>query len=162
MIEPAPCAWSAVTVVGCGYVGRRVARYWRGRGIRVAGVVCSAESAARLRRDDIEPIVADLDIRSESRSWPGAASLLYYFAAPPQTGRADTRLPRFLDNLDSTTGMRLVLISTTGVYGDCAGRWIDEKEPPRPATDRARRRLDAERSAQRWGRRNGVPVVVLR
>jgi nucleoside-diphosphate-sugar epimerase len=71
-------------------------------------------------------------------------------------------LRRFLDALDGNTNMRLVLISTTGVYGDCAGRWIDESEPPRPATDRTRRRLDAECSAQCWGCRTGVPVIVLR
>lgn len=154
--------WSAVTIVGCGYVGRRVAQRWQDRGVGVTGLVCSAESAARLRHDGIEPMIADLDVDSVSRSWPVAASLLYYFVPPPRTGTVDTRLPRFLDTLNGNTDMRLVLISTTGVYGDCAGRWIDETEPPRPATDRARRRLDAERSAQRWGRRNGVPVVVLR
>ena len=40
---------------------------------------------------------------------------------------------------------RVVYLSTTGVYGDRQGRFTDEATPPRPLTDRARRRVDAER-----------------
>ncbi len=57
---------------------------------------------------------------------------------------------------------RLVYISTTGVYGDCGGEWIDESRPCMPATDRARRRVDAERVLAAWGRRRGVTVSILR
>ncbi len=57
---------------------------------------------------------------------------------------------------------RLVLISTTGVYGGCGGQWIDEQRPPNPQTDRARRRLAAERALQAWGEEVGVPIMILR
>jgi len=54
-----------------------------------------------------------------------------------------------------------VYISTTGVYGDCAGELVDETRRLRPTTTRARRRLDAERRLRLFGRR-GVVVSILR
>ena len=57
---------------------------------------------------------------------------------------------------------RFVYISTSGVYGDCAGERVDETRPPRPQTDRAVRRLDAERALSEWGARNRFEVVILR
>jgi nucleoside-diphosphate-sugar epimerase len=56
----------------------------------------------------------------------------------------------------------LVYISTTGVYGDCAGALIDETRALHPQTGRARRRVDAERHLREWGRRSGVRISVLR
>lgn len=57
---------------------------------------------------------------------------------------------------------RLVYISTSGVYGDCAGARIDETRCPRPETARARRRVDAERVLRTFGRRTGTRIVILR
>jgi nucleoside-diphosphate-sugar epimerase len=56
----------------------------------------------------------------------------------------------------------VVYISTTGVYGDCGGAWVDETWPARPAVDRARRRWDAEQTLSRWSRHTGCELVVLR
>lgn len=57
---------------------------------------------------------------------------------------------------------RLAYISTSGVYGDCAGDWVPETRPVRPRSARAVRRLDAERRLRRWGQSNGIRVPVLR
>jgi len=57
---------------------------------------------------------------------------------------------------------RFVYLSTSGVYGDCGGEWVDETRAPNPQTGRARRRLDAERSLGQWGERNQVETVILR
>jgi nucleoside-diphosphate-sugar epimerase len=57
---------------------------------------------------------------------------------------------------------RLVYASTTGVYGDCGGARFDETRTVAPASDRARRRVDAERRVRRFGRDSGVAVTVLR
>ncbi|MDQ2929163.1 MAG: SDR family NAD(P)-dependent oxidoreductase, partial [Pseudomonadota bacterium] len=48
------------------------------------------------------------------------------------------------------------------VYGDAAGAWIDETHALRPATDRARRRVDAEQRLRWFGRLSGVAVTLLR
>ena len=57
---------------------------------------------------------------------------------------------------------RLVYLSTSGVYGDCAGEWVEETRAPKPQTERARRRLDAERALGEWGESNNVEIVILR
>ncbi|HMY79668.1 MAG TPA: SDR family NAD(P)-dependent oxidoreductase, partial [Thauera aminoaromatica] len=56
----------------------------------------------------------------------------------------------------------VVYISTTGVYGDCAGVRVDETRPCRAQTARGRRRVDAERRLRAFGRRNRVRVALLR
>ena len=56
----------------------------------------------------------------------------------------------------------MIYISTSGVYGDCAGERVDETRPARPVTPRAQRRVDAERQLRRFGRRPGVRVSILR
>ncbi len=57
---------------------------------------------------------------------------------------------------------RLVYMSTTGVYGDCEGAWVDETRPPCPSVDRARRRWDAEQTLRGWSIRSGSELVILR
>src|SRR3546814_7485882 len=53
-------------------------------------------------------------------------------------------------------------LSTTGVYGDRGGAWVDERSEPGPGSPRARRRLDAERGWQEMGRTHRIPVHVFR
>lgn len=53
-------------------------------------------------------------------------------------------------------------LSTTGVYGDHAGGWVDETTPEAPATERGRRRLAAEQAWGSWGRAANVPVAIFR
>jgi len=62
----------------------------------------------------------------------------------------------------SSLPQQLVYLSTSGVYGDCGGEAVAETRPPRPRTERARRRADAERQLRTWGRRCGVRAVILR
>jgi nucleoside-diphosphate-sugar epimerase len=57
---------------------------------------------------------------------------------------------------------RVVYFSTSGVYGDCAGGWVDESHALRPATPRARRRADAESALRTWSAATDVAVVILR
>ncbi|SPB18093.1 NAD-dependent epimerase/dehydratase [Caballeronia novacaledonica] len=59
-------------------------------------------------------------------------------------------------------GTRFVYASTTGVYGDCAGAWIDETRPARPENERARRRVSAERQLRAAGARSGWRVSIAR
>ncbi len=58
--------------------------------------------------------------------------------------------------------MSLVYGSTSGVYGDCAGDWVDETRPLQPRTPRAQRRVDAERAVRHYGRAAHVRASILR
>ena len=69
---------------------------------------------------------------------------------------------RFLAALPEGAKPRIVYISTTGVYGDCRGAWVDEHHPANPQVDRARRRRDAELQLLRWRDANRGEVIILR
>ena len=151
-----------VVIVGCGYVGRRLARQLLGEGYTVTGLVRSAGSVAALQTLGISPVQVDLDGSAELPSFTSAGAKLYYFAPPPSEGDSDPRLRRVLAALTTAPPQRIVYISTSGVYGDCAGAWVDETYPLKPGTPRARRRADAEAALQAWSAATGVPVVILR
>ena len=53
-------------------------------------------------------------------------------------------------------------LSTTGVYGDCNGEWVDETTPVRPTSERGKRRAMAESRWQEFGQNAGVPVQIFR
>jgi nucleoside-diphosphate-sugar epimerase len=55
-----------------------------------------------------------------------------------------------------------VYISTSGVYGNCDGNWVDEHHPANPQSDRAVRRWSAEQSVRVWCTERGVRAVILR
>jgi len=152
---PLPDSW----IVGCGDIGRRLARRLIAGGGRVSGWVRSAASATELEASGIAAHTVDLDAPLDaietSPAW------LFWFAPPPASGLSDPRLARFLDALQ-TPPQRLIYLSTSAVYGDCGGAWIDEDAPLLPANDRGRRRLDAEQTAIAYGARSGCEVLLLR
>jgi len=74
----------------------------------------------------------------------------------------DTRLRNLLNCTRSHLPGRIVLISTTGVYGDHGGAVVSEDTPVSPTTDRAVRRVDAENAATEFARANSIPLIILR
>ena len=104
----------------------------------------------------------DLD-RPETLRLPPAAALLH-LAPPPPQGDRDTRTANLIAALEKGRILpaRMVYVSTSGVYGDCAGERVDESRAPAPGTARARRRLDAERQLARWCDMHDIPLVILR
>ena len=104
----------------------------------------------------------DLD-RPETLSLPGADALLHC-APPPGEGMTDGRTANLLATLEKGRILpkRIVYVSTSGVYGDCAGARVDESRPPAPRTDRARRRMDAENKIRVWCACRSVALIVLR
>lgn len=152
-----------VFIIGCGDVGRRVARFELADGRHVAALARSDETARVLSGLDIVPVRGDLDDPQSLIRLPLADAHVYYFAPPPAEGRRDSRMQHFLGAITARARpARLVLISTSGVYGDCHGEWVTEDRPPHPDSDRAHRRLDAERQMLAFAEANSVPVVILR
>ena len=149
-------------IVGCGYLGVRLARSLTQQGDPVSGLVRSSESVGRLEQEGIQPLQLDLD-RPSSVDIGLVGSDLYYLAPPPPRGRLESRV----ENLISCFGVwgsprRVLYISTSGVYGDCSGAWVDERWPVRPQTDRARRRWDGERRFRAWREAGGGELVIVR
>ena len=154
---------NAVLIVGCGDIGRRVAALCLADGQAVTGLVRSAASAERLQKAGITPLHVDLDDPTAPGVVTCARQAVYYFAAPPAEGETDPRMEHFLAGITADRlPLRIVYISTTGVYGDCGGAWITETQPVNPRTPRGKRRLAAETALRTWSAQTGVPVVILR
>ena len=152
-----------VLVVGSGAVAE-AALPWLVRRFRVLALCRRPERAAQLRALGARPVLADLDNRASLRRLAGLARWVLHFAPPASQGDRDLRTRRLLAALGNgkSLAQRLVYISTTGVYGDCRGEWIDECRPLAAQTARAYRRVDAERALRRFGRRGGRRVAILR
>lgn len=150
-------------IVGCGDVARRTLPRLLGH-YRVFALLRDPAQCVFWRAMGARPIVADLDHPVSLRRIAGLADIVLHFAPPPEYGAGDARMRRFLAALSLTKSLpqRLIYVSTSGVYGDCAGARIDETRPARPRTPRARRRVDAERQLRRFGRQNKVRVSILR
>ncbi|HET7174965.1 MAG TPA: SDR family oxidoreductase [Gammaproteobacteria bacterium] len=153
---------TGVLIIGCGDVGRRIAAAYRTAGDAVTGVVRSAESVMALQEAGVTPLHFDLDA-DDLPALPSRNARLFYLAPPVDVGKDDVRIERLLEHLELTGApARFLYMSTTGVYGDCDGRWIDENAPLNPSTLRAQRRIAAEKAMREWCGARGIPWVILR
>lgn len=136
---------------GHGYVARRLSDHLRPLGWNVTGTARSAERAAELTTRGERAVI-----------WPGAEPDLtgathVLISVPPDADGCPVAR-RFAGGLRAA-GVRWVgYLSTTGVYGDHVGDWVDEGSACRPTHDRAARRLRAEEDWQA----TGLPVHVFR
>ena len=105
---------------GCGYVGRQVACHEIADGGDVCALIRTVDSAAQLAELGITARQVDFDQDVTVSALQLTDQVLYWFAPPPPTGDQDLRLARVLAAIEpSALPRRIVLISTTGVYGDC-------------------------------------------
>ncbi|MFL6662185.1 MAG: NAD-dependent epimerase/dehydratase family protein [Rhizobacter sp.] len=152
----------SLLIVGCGDVGMRVVKLLRGRW-RLLALTTNIERAAAIRAAGAVPIVGDLDRPATLARVAGLADAVLHLAPPPGEGSTDPRTAHLLQALARKSRVTsIVYASTTGVYGDAGGARIDETRTPRPATDRARRRADAEARLRWYGQAFGARVSILR
>jgi nucleoside-diphosphate-sugar epimerase len=148
-------------IVGCGDVGMRLLPLVRDR-FRVFAVTSNPARCAELRAAGAIPVIADLDAPHTLTRLARLAPLVVHMAPPKGEGPSDTRTRHLVQALGAQRGMRLVYLSTSGVYGDCQGALIDETRTAAPHNPRARRRVDAERTLRAWGRQTGSRVAIIR
>ena len=153
-------------VVGCGDVGQRVLPLAR-RGLRVLALTSTPERMPALRSMGATPLVGNLDDPASLRRLSGLATRVLHLAPPPSDAHAhwttDPRTQTLVRVWSRRTAPKaLVYGSTSGVYGDCGGAWVDETRAVAPHTPRAQRRVDAENHVRSLGRRVGIPTTVLR
>ena len=159
-----------ILVVGCGDIALRVAKLLRMR-YRLFGLVRSTVRSDELRAAGIVPLRGDLDNAASLRKLAGLAHIVLHFAPPSSTDKCDTRTRNLIAALSRACPERgrrgalpqhLIYISTSGVYGDCAGALVAETHPPNVQTARAQRRMDAEKQIRGWAKRSGVNASILR
>ncbi len=151
-------------IIGCGDVATRALPALRAHYERIYALTPSRERFSALRMLGVVPVFGDLDNPATLRALGGLGHEVLHCAPPPSQGTRDTRTIHLIAALSRATvpPLQLVYISTTGVYGDCAGETVTETRAVNPQTDRARRRADAERRLRQWGRRCGIRVCVVR
>jgi nucleoside-diphosphate-sugar epimerase len=111
----------------------------------------------------VTQIVGDLDHAASLRRLAGLADAVLHSAPPPDHGKLDPRARRLVAALRrGSLPRRLIYISTSGVYGNCAGERVVETRGTNPQTGRAQRRVDAENALRRFGRESQCRVSILR
>jgi len=152
-----------VLMIGCGDIALRTADLLHPR-VRLYGLTRRPEDVAKLRAHGIVPIVGNLDERATLDRLRAAPFAVLHFAPPPAEGRDDPRTRKLIAALTRARSIpqRFVYISTSGVYGDCAGARVSESRPRRAQTPRARRRMAAEDRLRDWAKRYGVSLAILR
>ncbi|GAB7094892.1 SDR family oxidoreductase [Halolamina litorea] len=140
-----------VLILGCGYVGRELGRQLLDAGHTVTGVVRSESSADAVEAAGVSAVQADLTDPKAVGSLPDADALV--FAASAGRGSVERARSLYVDGLGAVvtefTGRdqlpeRLLFTSTTGVYGDHDGDWVDESTPVAPERPKAAVIAEAE------------------
>lgn len=141
---------AAKLVLGCGYLGRRVADAWKTAGHDVSAVTRSAERAATLAGAGLNPVVADLT--RETPEFPPVDSAIFAVSWDRNSGTTPRQvylegLQRAVDGLTKTSPKlrTFVFVSTTGVYGDGEGGEVDESTACRPTRESGQAYVEAER-----------------
>ena len=141
---------------GHGYSARALSRIFLAQDWRVIGTTRNEDKAVGMMNDGIEP-----------RIWPGAdmapalngATHLLISAAPDDAG--DPVLAALHDEIAARAGQFewVGYLSTTGVYGDHGGDWVDETTPLTPSTKRGIARVQAESA---WAAIPDLPLHIFR
>jgi nucleoside-diphosphate-sugar epimerase len=154
-------------IIGCGYLGQRVGAWLARRGEEVHGTVRSNGRAKELSSAGIGPTIADV-LRPETLARLPESERVLYCVGFDQGSGTDKRtlyvdgLRNLLNALPPSVS-RLVYASSTSVYGQSAGEWVDEASTTEPQSQSGRTCFDAERVLGVWhpeGRE--VSRVVLR
>jgi nucleoside-diphosphate-sugar epimerase len=133
-------------IVGCGYLGRRVAARWLASGTPVAALTRRNPDA--LAALGIEPVVGDVLAPTSLRNLPAARTVLYAVGLDRSAGQSMRAvyvdgLANVLDTLPACG--RFVYVSSTGVYGQTDGELVDEDSPTEPREESGKVVLEAER-----------------
>ncbi len=152
---------SKLFAFGFGYSAEVLARRL-GTGWHIAGTCRTEDKRAELAARDIDAHVFDgsATLANASAVLAGTTHLL---SSVPAEDAGDPVLARHGNDIARLKSLRWVgYLSTTGVYGDRDGGWVDEESVLRPTGERGRRRVAAEAEWLDLWRRHGVPVHVFR
>jgi nucleoside-diphosphate-sugar epimerase len=152
-------------IFGCCYLGERVGRRSLDAGDRVWVTTRSPEKAERFRALGFVPILCDI-LRPESLGGLPRVDTILYAIAPDGHSDSERRqvyvdgLKNVLDSLVQLgAGGRFLYVSSTSVYGQTDGSWVDESAPTEPTLDSGRIMVQAE---ERVRARPDLNPVILR
>jgi len=146
---------------GFGMTAAALADRLKPKGWRIAGTTRTREKAKDLAAQGIEAYQFEGPIPHAAAALAATTHVL--ISAPP-TVDGDPALTHHVHDLSALTPRPVWVgyLSTTGVYGDHQGDWVDESTPTAPSTERAKRRIAAEHAWTAWGAAVNVPVHIFR
>jgi nucleoside-diphosphate-sugar epimerase len=145
---------------GFGYTAQALARRLAAEGWIVGGTCRTAEKAAALRGAGFR---AELFDRARPLASQALDEVTHLLVSVPPDATGDPILAVHRNDIAQIEGLRwLGYLSTTGVYGDRAGGWVDETAELSPSGERGRRRVSAEAGWLDLWHRCGVPVHIFR
>jgi len=158
-----------VLMVGCGYVGAALGAQLARSGHRVFGIRRHPDTDGSLRAVGIEPLRADIASAADLRSLPAGFDWVINTAASSAgSGEEDYRrvylegTANLLDWLRPAPPSRYVTTSSTSVYGQDDGSWVDESSATEPAASTAKVLVDTERLLLDANRHHAFPSIILR
>jgi nucleoside-diphosphate-sugar epimerase len=153
-------------IIGCGYLGQRVARAWLEAQDEVWALTRSTDHAARFEQLGISPLLGDVLDRNSLRHLPEVDTVLHAVGYD-RSATADKRevyvtgLANVLESLPVGC-RRLIYVSSTSVYGQSQGEVVDETSPCDPTSEGGHICHDAEQVArERFRGTEGVSVLRL-
>lgn len=135
-------------LIGCGYLGERVARKWQQQGAEVAVLTRSTVHAERFASLGLKPIIGDVLEPDSLRTLPSAETVLYAVGFDRTSPASKRRV--YVDGVSNvlravqTTCERFLYVSSTSVYGQAAGETVDEYSPTTPSEENGCICCDAE------------------
>ena len=157
-----------VAILGCGYVGLELARQL-GADHEVVGVRRSEAGLAAVEETGADPVRADVTDAEDLEAVPDVDAVV--FAASSGGRGAEAARGVYVDGLRTVVRSfgarervpdRLVYTSSTGVYGDHDGEWVDEETPLDPTTEKTGVLAEAERLARELAPEHGIDGCVAR
>lgn len=155
-----------VLIVGCGYLGQRVAERWQAAGCEVSVTTRSPVRAAEFQQRGWRPIVADLCEPSTLESLPTVDLMLVAVGYDRQSGRTQREV--YVDGLHHLLRAMqgrcpsVISISSSSVYGQQAGEWVDEDSVCEPVQPGGQCCLDAEALVRDFWTTSTRTATVLR
>jgi nucleoside-diphosphate-sugar epimerase len=156
-------------ILGCGYVGVELGRQLTAAGHEVVGVRRSESGVSTIEAAGFEAVQVDVTDADALAAVPDADSVV--FAASSGGRGADAAREVYVDGLSTALDQfaardrapdRLVYTSSTGVYGDHDGDWVDEETPIDPTTEKTEVLAEAERIALEETADRGIDGTVAR
>jgi len=151
-----------MVILGAGFSGKAIARICAGDFDAVYGTTRSRDNFPALEAAGVAPLLFDgTEITAELRRALLEATHLVQSISPDEDGDGFLKRAPVLTDLMPRLGW-IGYLSTIGVYGDRQGAWVDESAETTPKSGRSRERVLAERQWLEAGRREDIPVAILR
>lgn len=142
-------------IIGCGYVGLPVAHQWLEQGHTVSALTRSETRVTEFKRLGIKPILGDITQPESLKKLPDAETVLYAvgFDRSANLSRHEiyvTGLDHVLAEIKDRT-RKIIYLSSTSVYGQSAGEWVDEASVCEPQRENGQICLEAEQLFEKHG-----------